>query len=92
MTQSEQKGRSILTNLLIVLVGQVGCLTLIIILASVFGGLWLDKTFGTKPVFTLALLFAGVPISVLVMLTVARRTMTRLKEQAEKEKDTETSS
>jgi F0F1-type ATP synthase assembly protein I len=85
MAQSEQKGRSILTNLLIVLVGQVGCLTLIVILASVFGGLWLDKTFNTKPVFTLALLFAGIPVSVLVMLSVARRTLARLKDQADQE-------
>ncbi len=92
MAQSGQKGQSTLNTLLIVMIGQVGCLTLIIILASVFGGLWLDKTFGTKPVFTLALLFAGVPVSVFVMLAVARRTMARLKEQAEKEKDSDTSS
>jgi F0F1-type ATP synthase assembly protein I len=88
MAQSEQKGRKILSTLLIVMIGQVGCLTLVIILASVFGGLWLDNTFGTKPVFTLALLFAGVPISVLVMLLVARKTLARLKEQAEKDTDT----
>ena len=88
MAQSKQKGRSILGTLLIVMVGQVGCLTLIIILASVFGGLWLDKTFNTKPVFTLALLFAGIPVSVLVMLSVARRTLTWLKDQAEKESKT----
>ena len=87
MAQSGQKGRSILNTLLVVMVGQVGCLTLIIILASVFGGLWLDKTFDTKPVFTLALLFAGIPVSVLVMLVVARRTLARLKEQAEEKKD-----
>jgi F0F1-type ATP synthase assembly protein I len=87
MAQSEQKGRSILTNLLIVLVGQVGCLTLVIILASVFGGLWLDKTFNTKPVFTLALLLAGIPASVFVMLVVARRTLARLKEKAEKDSE-----
>ncbi len=92
MTQSEQKGRSILTNLVIVLVGQVGCLTLIIILASVFGGLWLDKTFNTKPVFTLALLFAGIPVSVFVMLAVARKTLTRLKDKAENESKSSTSS
>ena len=87
MAQSEQKGRKILSTLLIVMIGQVGCLTLVIILASVFGGLWLDNTFGTKPVFTLALLFAGIPISVLVMLVVARKTLARLKDQAEKETD-----
>ncbi len=90
MAQSGQKGKGILNTLLVVMVGQVGCLTLIIILASVFGGLWLDKTFGTKPVFTLALLFAGIPISVIVMLVVARRTLARLNDKAEK--DSETSS
>jgi hypothetical protein len=87
MAQSERKGRKILSTLLIVMIGQVGCLTLVIILASVFGGLWLDNTFGTKPVFTLVLLFAGIPISVFVMLVVARRTLARLKEQADKESD-----
>lgn len=79
MAQSKSERQSILTTLLIVMVGQVGCLTLVIILASVFGGLWLDNTFGTKPLFTLILLFAGIPLSVLLMLTVARRTLARLK-------------
>jgi F0F1-type ATP synthase assembly protein I len=88
MAQSEDKGRSILNTLLIVMIGQVGCLTLVIILASVFGGLWLDKTFNTKPVFTLALLFAGIPLSVWVMLSVARRTLARLKDQAEEDSKT----
>jgi F0F1-type ATP synthase assembly protein I len=88
MAQSEQKGRKILSTLLIVMIGQVGCLTLVIILASVFGGLWLDRTFGTQPVFTLILLFAGIPLSVLVMLVVARKTLARLNEQAEKDTDT----
>ena len=92
MTQSEQKGRSILTTLLIVMIGQVGCLTLVIILASVFGGLWLDKTFDTKPVFTLALLFAGIPVSVFVMLAVSRKTLARLKDKAENESNSSTSS
>jgi F0F1-type ATP synthase assembly protein I len=88
MTQSEQKGRSILTNLLIVLIGQMGCLTLIIILASVFGGLWLDKIFDTKPVITLALLLAGIPVSVLLMLNVGRKSLARMQEKLEKETDT----
>jgi hypothetical protein len=90
MAQSGDKGRGILNTLLIVMIGQVGCLTLIIIFASVLLGLWLDNTFGTKPVITMVLLFAGIPISVLVMLFVARRTLARLKERADK--DSETSS
>ena len=88
MAQSEQKGRGILNTLLVVMIGQVGCLTLVVILASVFGGLWLDKTFGTKPIFTLVLLLAGIPVSVFVMLTVARKTLARLKDKAENESKT----
>jgi F0F1-type ATP synthase assembly protein I len=85
MAQSEDKGRSILNTLLIVMIGQVGCLTLVIILASVLGGLWLDKIFNTKPILTLILLFAGIPVSVLVMISVARRTLARLKDRADEE-------
>jgi F0F1-type ATP synthase assembly protein I len=83
MAQTEKKGQNILSTLLVVLIGQVGCLTLVVILASVFGGLWLDNIFGTKPVITLVLLFAGIPLSVLLMLTVARRTLARMKSQSE---------
>ena len=86
MTQSEQNRRnSMISTLLIVVIGQVGCLTLAVILASVFGGLWLDKMFGTKPVFTLVLLFAGIPLSVFLMLYVSRKSLARLKEKYETE-------
>jgi len=66
----------------------MGCLTLVIVLASVFGGLWLDKIFNTKPVITLALLFAGIPVSVLLMLNVGRKTLARMQDKLEKESDT----
>jgi F0F1-type ATP synthase assembly protein I len=86
MAQSDQNSRNGMVNtLLIVVIGQVGCLTLVVILASVFGGLWLDDTFGTKPVFTLVLLFAGIPLSVLLMLYVSRKALARLKEKYETE-------
>ena len=61
---------------------------MIIVLASVFAGLWLDNIFGTKPVITLVLLFAGIPVSVLVMLNVGRRTLARLREKLEEESET----
>ena len=92
MEQSDKNPRNILNTLLIVMIGQVGCLTTVIILASVFGGLWLDKTFGTKPVFTLVLLLAGIPVSVLLMLFISRRTLAKLKLQsAAKSTNNETS-
>jgi len=81
MTQSDNNRKNILNTLLIVMIGQVGCLTLVVILASVFLGLWLDDMFGTKPVLTLILLFAGIPLSVILMLFVSRRTLARLKDE-----------
>jgi F0F1-type ATP synthase assembly protein I len=82
MAQSNDDRRGMVNTLLIVMVGQVGCLTLVIIIASLFGGLWLDNTLGTKPLFTLILLLAGIPISVIVMIYVARRTLDRLKSRS----------
>jgi F0F1-type ATP synthase assembly protein I len=83
MTQDDSDRRKVIWTLLIVLVGQVGCLTLAIMLASVVGGLWLDAHFHTKPMFTLALLLAGIPLSVLLMLQVARKTLSKLKHENE---------
>jgi len=90
MTQSDKNSRNgMISNLLIVVIGQVGCLTLLVIMASVLGGLWLDKIFGTKPVITLVLLFAGIPLSVLLMLYASRKSLAQWKEKYEaEEKDT----
>ncbi len=84
MTQSDDKGQPVSTNFLIALIAQVGCLTLVIILASLLGGLWLDSTFGTKPLFTLILLVAGTPLSVIAMLFISRRAVAKIKTQSEK--------
>ena len=83
MAQSRPDRRGIVKNLLIVLVGQVGCITLVVILASVRIGLWLDAYFQTRPMYTLVLLFAGIPLSVWLMLVVARRTLARLTKEQE---------
>ena len=83
MEPSDPGRHNVIWTLLIVLVGQVGCLTLVIILAGVVAGLWLDGHFHTKPWFTLGLLLAGIPLSVLLMLQVARRTLSRLKRENE---------
>lgn len=53
--------------------GEVGCLTLIIVLIAVFGGLWLDRTFGTRPVFTLILVLGSAPLSLVLTFYLARR-------------------
>jgi hypothetical protein len=53
--------------------GEVGCLTLIIVLASVFGGLWLDNLFGTKPLITVGLVLASAPLSLFLTVLIAKR-------------------
>jgi F0F1-type ATP synthase assembly protein I len=83
--QMDQRRSEGLRTLLIVLIGQVGCVTLGVIVASVFLGLWLDDVFHTRPVITLVLLFAGVPVSVILMLFVARRTLARIQGQEQRQ-------
>ena len=79
MAQSDGSKQGSLNILLIVLIGQMGCLTLVVIALSVLVGLWLDNAFHTKPIFTLVLLLAGIPISVILMVFVGRKTLDRLK-------------
>ncbi|HSV86716.1 MAG TPA: AtpZ/AtpI family protein [Levilinea sp.] len=50
------------------MIGQVGFLTFLIILAVIFLGLWLDSRFDTRPVITFALVIASIPASILLML------------------------
>jgi F0F1-type ATP synthase assembly protein I len=62
----------------IALVGQVGCLTLIIVLGAVFGGMWIDSRMDTKPFGTIILVAVSVPIAIFVMLKVVRATLRKL--------------
>lgn len=65
------------------LVGQVGCLTLVILLLAVFLGLWLDTLLGTRPWITIGMLFLSIPISLAVMFFVTRTTTDKLKREFE---------
>lgn len=59
--------------------GQVGCLTLLIVFGALFGGLWLDNRFDTKPMYTIGLMIVSIPISLGVMLIVVRVAISRIK-------------
>lgn len=59
--------------------GQVGCLTLVIIFLSLFGGLWLDNQFNTRPFFTVAFLIGSVPIVIVAMFWVVRKATSHIK-------------
>jgi hypothetical protein len=70
---------------LAIVAGQVGCLTLVIIIAAVLGGIWLDSQFQTKPVYTVSLLVASVPVSVVAMVFIARAAVKRIKVENSKQ-------
>lgn len=73
--QSVQKSKQRVFILTLAAVsGQVGCLTLIIILSALFLGLWLDGLFDSRPVFTTILMIASIPITLFTMIFVVRRT------------------
>ena len=57
--------------------GEVGCLTLIIVFAAVFGGLYLDKLFGTKPVLTILFVLGSAPLALVLTFWVAMRAVKR---------------
>lgn len=65
--------------------GQVGCLTLVIVLAALFGGLWLDSQFNTRPMFTIGLMVASIPVTLVLMFWVVRTATSRL--QAKSKED-----
>ena len=88
MTQTDKDGRKAINTILVVML-QVGVATLLIVLMSVFGGLWLDNQFGTKPWFTAILVFAGIPITIFVMYKIARRTTARITKPESETKTTE---
>jgi F0F1-type ATP synthase assembly protein I len=51
--------------------GQIGFITLAIIIVALLAGLWLDSQMGTRPLFTILLLLASVPVTIFVMFRIA---------------------
>lgn len=79
------------TNLTLAAVaGQVGCLTLVIIFGALIAGLWLDREFATKPLFTIVLMIASMPVTLYVMFRVVRGATSRIRPVINNNKDENT--
>lgn len=78
--KTTKQNQSIFSWTLAIVVGQVGCLTIIIIFAALFLGIWLDNSFDTKPIFTVGLIIASIPVTLIAMLLVVRTATRRLTE------------
>jgi hypothetical protein len=62
------------------LIGQVGCVTFVIILLVIFLGLWLDNQFQTRPFITMAMVIGSIPVSIILMLFLVRKGVDRIKD------------
>jgi F0F1-type ATP synthase assembly protein I len=77
--QTSDKQNNTRNMVIAALTGQVGVLTLVIVLAAVFGGLALDNRYGTKPWVTVGLLVASIPVSITTMVFLVRKAVSRVK-------------
>ncbi len=59
--------------------GLAGCFTLIVVVGAVFFGLWLDSQFESKPLITVILVIASVPVSIIGMFVIVRAAVSRIK-------------
>ena len=81
----EKDRRQYATNLTMAAVaGQVGCLTLVIVFGALIAGLWLDRSFATKPLFTILFMVASMPVTLYVMIRVVQGATNRIKPTNEK--------
>lgn len=58
--------------------GQVGCLTLTIIVVALFGGLWLDSRLDTRPLVTVILMVVSVPVTLVAMFWVVKKATSKM--------------
>ena len=63
---------------LVAVAGQVGCLTLFIVLAALFGGLWLDNIFNTRPMITVVLMVASIPVTLILMFWIVKAATSKI--------------
>jgi F0F1-type ATP synthase assembly protein I len=78
-TKPQPQDKQRLVNLTVIaLVGQVGCLTLLIVIGAVFAGMWIDSRMNSRPVGTIILVAVSVPLAIFVMLKVVRGTLRKL--------------
>jgi ABC-type sugar transport system permease subunit len=80
-TQKQEEFRTAVTMTVVWVAG----LTLIVIFAALFAGLWLDKTFHSKPIFTIVLMIASIPVTLFLTFRVVKAATSRIKPVTKKE-------
>jgi F0F1-type ATP synthase assembly protein I len=70
-------------------IAQIGLLTLAVVMAAIFGGLWLDQAFSTRPIFTVILIVGSFPVSLYIIYRVALGAIGTMKTAAGQPRRTE---
>ena len=68
-------------------VGQVGCLILLVILGTFLLGLALDEVFGTRPTFVFIMLVVSVPITIAAIFLYTRHKAKQLQGAARQKEE-----
>jgi F0F1-type ATP synthase assembly protein I len=69
---NSQKNVTYIKNLALVgAFSWIGFLTLVIAVSALLGGMWLDAQWGTKPIFTVGLLIASIPLNIYIQFRTA---------------------
>lgn len=76
-TETERR-RNTFNYTIAAIIGQVGCLTVIIIVLALLIGMSLDKAFESRPWFTIIMLVGSVPVTLVVMFWATRWTTSKM--------------
>ena len=77
--QDKNRQQYVFNLTLAAVAAQVGCLTIVIIFVALFAGLWLDRTYSTKPLFTMLFMISSMPVSLFLMFKVAKGATDRMR-------------
>jgi F0F1-type ATP synthase assembly protein I len=86
MNQTDPKPRDEFRAAVTMTVVWVAGLTLAVIFVALFGGLYLDKILDTKPLFTILLTIASIPVTIFATARVVRSATRRIQPDVKKEK------
>jgi F0F1-type ATP synthase assembly protein I len=60
------------------IVGQVGCVTVVLVAIALGAGVFLDNLLGTKPIFTILFLVGSVPVTLYIIVRISLTAVARV--------------
>jgi len=83
-SQEKDRQQKVYNLTLAAVASQVGCLTIVIIFGALIAGLWLDRMFLTKPLFTILLMVASMPLTLYIMFRIVQGATSKIRPVIEK--------